>query len=95
VSGGGRSDRLAARLHRRPEGVYLDVRGLDCPDPLVEILGLIDRGEAGDALIVDLDQEPFFLYPELEARGWGHERLLLQDDGGHDACRLRLEKRGP
>ena len=35
---------------------------------MVAILGMIDRGEAGAVLIVHLDREPVFLYPELDGR---------------------------
>ena len=82
------------RLWIDPDGVHLDVRSLACPDPLVEILGLIDRGEAGDVLIVHLDQEPIFLYPELDDRGWTHE--MMSEGCGDEACqhgvRLRLTR---
>lgn len=73
-------------------GLHLDVRGKQCPDPLVEILRLIDLDQAGDSFTVDLDQEPLFLYPELDARGWRHE-LLRQPDAAANGCRLRLSRR--
>lgn len=66
------------------EGVHLDVRGLECPEPMVTILGTLDRGEAGNVLIVHIDQEPLFLYPELVDRGWSYE-LVSQCDH-HDAA---------
>ena len=56
-------------------GLALDLRGLDPPEPMVAILGLIDSGEAGPVLIAHLDREPIFLYPELDDRGWAHEVL--------------------
>jgi len=62
-----------ARLWRTDRGIYLDVRGLECPEPLVSVLQVIDRGDAPDVLTVHLDQEPFLLYPELASRGWSHE----------------------
>jgi hypothetical protein len=55
------------------EAVHLDVRGLEPPQPMVRILRLIDSGDAGDVLIVHLDREPIFLYPEIDDRGWAHE----------------------
>jgi len=93
VSDTGRPAGTRARLRRDADGLCLDVRGLECPDPLVEILGLIDRGEAGASLVVDLDQEPLFLYPELEARGWSYELLRTPDDDVGSGCRLRLTDR--
>jgi len=75
-----------------PTGLHLDVRGKQCPDPLVEILRLIDLDQGGDTFTVDLDQEPLFLYPELDARGWRHE-LLGRPDATGSGCRLRLTRR--
>jgi len=67
------------------EGLHLDVRGLDPPEPMVAILGLIDRGEAGNVITVHLDREPIFLYPELDDRGWSYEMLPgSRDDAACD-----------
>ncbi len=71
------------RLWTTSEGVHLDVRGLEPPDPMIQILGLIDGGEAGNVLIVHLDREPIFLYPELDDRGWSYE--LVPQCGHHDS----------
>jgi hypothetical protein len=65
------------------EGMHLDVRGLACPDPMLESLGILDRGEA-DVLIVHAEQEPMLLYPELNDRGWSYE--LVPQCGHHDAA---------
>ncbi len=73
------------------DGVHLDVRGLACPDPIVEILTLIDRGEGGHVVIVHLDQEPIFLYPELDDRGWSHE--IISASCGDEACESDVKLR--
>jgi hypothetical protein len=74
------------------DGVHLDVRGLECPEPFVQTLTLIERGDIGNVVIVHLDQEPLFLYPELDERGWSHE--VVSSSCGDPACdddvRLRL-----
>jgi uncharacterized protein DUF2249 len=74
------------------DGMHLDVRGLEPPQPMVKILGLIDSGEAGDVLVVHLDREPIFLYPELDDRGWSHDMLTdrCDDPGCADEVKLRL-----
>lgn len=76
--------------------LHVDVRGLDCPGPLVEILRVIDNGAAA-TLIAHLDQEPLLLYPELEDRGWTHE--VLGTGCGESDCehgvRLRLTRLCP
>jgi hypothetical protein len=79
------------------DGLHVDVRGLEPPQPMTKILGLIDLGEAGNVLIVHLDREPVFLYPELDDRGWSYE-LLPGSCGSHDCeheVRLRLVRMRP
>lgn len=72
------------------DGLHLDVRGLECPQPLVEVLRTIDGGEV-DSLTVHLDQEPLLLYAELDDRGWNHELLPADADG----VQLRLTRLRP
>jgi len=50
-----------------------DLRGLEPPQPAVAILTLIDGPDCGDAILVRLEREPIFLYPELLERGWRWE----------------------
>jgi uncharacterized protein DUF2249 len=74
-----------SRTWSTPDGLHLDVRGLDPPEPMVAILGLIDGGDAGNVITVHLDREPIFLYPELEARGWSYEMLPgIRDEAACD-----------
>jgi hypothetical protein len=82
---------------RTPEAVHIDVRGLDPPEPMVAILGLIDRGEVDAVLIATLDREPIFLYPELDDRGWTHE-VVEGSCGAHDCAdgvHLRMVRLSP
>jgi hypothetical protein len=81
-----------SRLWTTPDGVHLNVRGLECPAPMVQTLGLIERGDVGNVIIVHLDQEPLFLYPELDDRGWSHEVISSScgDPSCEDEVRLRL-----
>jgi hypothetical protein len=76
--------------------VHVDVRGLEPPEPMVEILKLIDTGEVDSVLIAHLDREPIFLYPELDDRGWDHQ--VLSSCGGSDCgdeVRLQIVRWGP
>jgi Uncharacterized conserved protein (DUF2249) len=86
-----------AEMWQTPEGAHLDVRGLEPPQPMVRILGLIDSGEVGDVLIVHLDREPIFLYPELDDRGWSHEIIAAGrgNPAGEDEVRLQLKRMRP
>jgi hypothetical protein len=69
---------------RTPEAVHIDVCGLQPPEPMVAILGMIDRGEVDRVLVAHLDREPIFLYPELDDRGWSHEIITPGRD--EQAC---------
>ncbi len=69
------------------DGTHLDVRGLEPPQPLVQILALIDSGGV-DRLIVHHERDPVFLYPELEERGW---RCRVAERPGE--VRLELSRR--
>lgn len=84
------------RLWHTPDGTHLDVRGLEPPEPMVTILRLIDGGEIQGELIVHLDREPIFLYPELEDRGWAHEIVpaTCGDAACEDDVKLRLVRWG-
>ncbi len=83
-----------SRVWNDQDGLHIDVRGLDPPQPMVEILGLIASGKAGSVLTAHLDREPIFLYPELDERGWDHELLPGCEHGSeHDGeVRLRMVK---
>jgi len=85
-----------SRLWRTPDAAYIDLRGLEPPEPMVTILRMIDSGEVDTALIAHFDREPIFLYPELDDRGWGHE--ILRSSCGGSACedgvQLRLARWG-
>jgi hypothetical protein len=69
---------------RTAKAVHVDVRGLDPPEPMVAILGLIDQGGVEAVLVAHLDREPIFLYPELDDRGWGHE--VMEASCGEPDC---------
>jgi hypothetical protein len=78
-----------SRVWHDTDGLHIDVRGLEPPEPMVAILGLIDSGEAGATLTAHFDREPILLYPELDERGWDHE--VLSSCGHHDdEVKLRL-----
>ena len=53
----------------------LDLRGLTPPQPAVTILALLEHESCGDTVLVRLDRDPVFLYPELVERGWQWESI--------------------
>lgn len=80
------------RIWSTPEGVHIDVRGLEPPQPMRAILRLLDLGEVESVAIVHLDREPIFLYPELDERGWNHEVVRFGDARDGDEVVLRLSR---
>ncbi|MBT5192059.1 MAG: DUF2249 domain-containing protein [Rhodospirillaceae bacterium] len=67
------------------DGWHIDVRGLGPPQPMVQILTLLQITTDSE-VIVHHDREPIYLYPELAERGWNHE-VIPGEDG---EVRLRL-----
>jgi hypothetical protein len=77
-----------SRVWRGEDGLHVDVRGLD--EPLTAILGTIESGDAGSAVIGHFDGEPISLYPELEERGWTHEAMDAQCGACEGGFMLRM-----
>lgn len=74
-------------IWRDSEGLHIDVRGLDPPQPMVAVLRLI-AGAPATPVIVHHDRDPVMLYGALEERGWFAERI----EGEEGEVRLRLER---
>ncbi len=55
----------------------LDLRGLQPPQPAVTILSLLELEGCGDSVLVRLERDPVFLYPELVERGWRWEPISV------------------
>ncbi len=86
--GDGRLPPDEAELGDRDTSVHLDLRGMEPPRPMIAILRLIDQAAPSDPVIVALDREPIFLYPELVERGWAW--TVLDDGSEGQGVRLRL-----
>lgn len=78
---------LGAPVQRQADGLHIDVRGLEAPQPMVAILRLCASLGEDAAVIVHHDRDPVYLYPELAEIGWtadplpgtpGEVRLLLR-----------------
>ena len=51
----------------------LDVRGLEPPEPMVQILERLDVLRPGQRLVVLHERRPMLLYPQLDERGFLHD----------------------
>lgn len=64
-----------ARAAASAEGdmALLDVRGLEPPEPMVQILERLDTLAPGQRLVVLHERRPMLLYPQLDERGFLHD----------------------
>lgn len=82
------SGKLPGTFWQAADGLHIDVRGLDPPEPMVAILGHLAQGNQTGPVTVHHDREPIYLYPELVERGWEY-RLV---SGAPGEVRLILTK---
>ncbi|MDE2613440.1 MAG: DUF2249 domain-containing protein [Burkholderiales bacterium] len=73
------------------DGWHVDVRGLTPPEPMVQVLQRVSQSPPDAVLIVHLDRDPVFLYPELAELGWQAETI----DGDAGEVRLRVVRNAP
>ena len=64
------SEDLPGKHWFEDDGLHIDVRELPPPEPMVAILGQLDRADQSGPVIVHHNREPVYLYPELAERGW-------------------------
>ena len=76
----------AARTWSADDGLHVDERGMQAPQPMVQILKLVQQVGPEGVLIVHHDRDPLLLYPELVQIGWWAERIA----GDPGEVRLRL-----
>lgn len=50
----------------------LDLRGLEPPEPMIQILNVLEASPAGASFRARTDRQPIHLFPELSARGAQH-----------------------
>lgn len=72
------------------DGQHIDVRGLDPPQPLLQIMRLVLASAPDGVVIVHHDRDPKLLYPELLNIGWWAERIA----GEPGEVRLKLARAG-
>lgn len=82
------TDDTGAAVWNEPDGLHVDVRGLEPPQPMRAIVALIEDSGTGDTVTVHHEREPVFLYPELAERGWSH--AIVAGEPGE--VRLRLTR---
>lgn len=62
-------------ITREGSSITIDVRSLEPPQPLVNILQLLESPDVSDTVLVLHDRDPLLLYPELEERNWSWEEV--------------------
>ncbi len=76
------------KVWQADDGLHIDVRGLEAPEPMVAILQQIEKTTGDGPMIVHHFCAPIYLYPELAERGWGH-RIVPGGDLGEVRLILR------
>ncbi len=66
---------LPGRCWSDYDGLHIDVRGLEPPDPMVAILGHLEQPGQTGPVTVHHDRQPIYLFPELAERGWTYQRI--------------------
>lgn len=77
-----------ARTWTAADGAHIDVRGLAPPQPLVQILRLVEAAGTDGPVTVHHDRDPKLLHIELAQIGWCAERI----EGDPGEIRLRLAR---
>lgn len=79
------SDDILGSAWQEEDGLHVDTRGLQPPDPMVAVLKHLEQSPA--CVTVHMDREPVHLFPELQERNWiwevihiasGDVRLILR-----------------
>lgn len=71
------------------DGLHVDTRGLQPPDPFVAIIWHLEQPGQNGPVTAHLDRNPVYLFPELAERGWHYEYAL------HTPNEVRLILRYP
>lgn len=78
-----------AHIWQEADGVlHIDVRGLPPPQPMMRVLHLLGQLRDDAVLVVHLERDPVWLYPELLQLGWWAEAV----DGAAGEVRLRIAR---
>ena len=83
-----------SRTWRTADAVHIDLRGLEQAELLLTVLQAIEGGQVDGALVGHFNQEPIFLYPELEERGWSHELVESHCGDCEGGVMLRMVRWG-
>lgn len=71
-------DGVPGRFWHTDDGLHIDTRGLNPPDPMIAILWHLEQpGQRGPVTVL-LDRNPVHLFPELAERGWRWEETAYQ-----------------
>lgn len=66
-------DQVPGRAWLAPDGLHVDTRGLQPPDPMVAILWHLEQAGQRGPVTAHLDRNPVHLFPELAERGWSYD----------------------
>ena len=80
--------RRAGEQWTESDGIHIEVRGLEAPQPFVQIIKLVEALAVASPIVVHHNRDPVPLYAELAQRGWSAQQV----PGDPGEFRLRLVK---
>ena len=69
------TDDVPGTFWKAADGLHIDTRGLQPPDPMVAILWHLEKPGQTEQVTVYLDRDPIYLFAELAERGWSYEYM--------------------
>jgi len=80
---------VSKKAEDQGELVFLDVRGLEPPEPMIKVMEALNMLRQGQTLIVQHHRRPMFLYPKLDERGYEH----VTEEIGPNHFRITIRKK--
>lgn len=62
-----------AKIWQEGDVYHIDVRGLAPPQPMVEVVRLLESDQVKGRVVMHHDREPIYLFPELAERNWEYD----------------------
>lgn len=91
---GQRVARDGSVITRQGSTITIDVRGLEPPQPLIDILQVLESPDVTETVMVLHDRDPLLLYPELEERDWSWTEITAPAGEMHLRLARKAEAKG-
>ncbi len=79
-----------AKIWQQGDTYHIDVRELAPPQPMFEVISLLESEQVNDSVVMHHDREPIYLFPALLERHWDYE---VQQNGDEFIIHLTRSKK--